>query len=309
MGHHLNAFLGRPDVLAGMAPAIRGLRLVSLPQGLAMAPLPAALGDAVTVDHGPLDEWRELEHDQDGVPTLGPELCAIAAVASRAGPVGWLKSEWFGGVGDTSVALWRDGVSVPVDRSAHMLAALGARRAPVNPDPDWMTRLAARISGAEPATLDEWESLGLSDWRSTARAFESGVPVEAPGPTPEQRALLADLHARLGPLALAPPQDELGDLHGHRVMDAWLFETSFVPLRLGGRAAWAFTRRHGGGLGGLLPTDPSEHGEYEAPNLKLGPDQEEGLRAVGWRLRWGCWEGAWPDAEGAVEGLMACARL
>ena len=309
MGHYLNAFLGRPAVLAGLARDIRGLRLVPLPQGLALAPLPSALGDAVTLDHGPPDGWRELDHDLDGVPHLGVELEAIAAEASRQGPVGWLKSGWFGGHGDNTVALWRDGQAAPVEHASDMLAALGAQRVPVAPDPGGMTPLSPRRSGAAPATLDLWDSLDLGAHRDTWRAWSSAVPVEASGPTPAQRAMLAALHARLGALALSPPQDVIDDIEQHRVIHAYLFETCFLPLRVGRRRVWVFTGRRGGGLGALLPADPSDHGDDAIGNLELHARQEEGLRAKGWRLRWARWEAAWPDAEQAAAGVMAVAGV
>lgn len=293
MGHFLNAFLGHPGVLAGMAPAIRGLRLTPLPQGLALAPLPSALGNAAILDHGPLEGWRELDHDNTpfGQGRLCVELSAIAAAASRAGPVGWLKSEWFGGHGPgNTVALWRDGQASAVGEgdADSMLAALGVR----------------------PAAGDRWDALDLHAHRDTWRAWSSAVPVQAPGPTPAQRALLAELHLRLGPYALAPLQDRTPEPVSRDVLDAYLFESAFVPLQLGGRAVWAFTHRQGGGLGALLPVDPSDHDDFETPNLTLAPEQEAHLRAKGWRLRQGeFWEAVWSDVEPAVEGLLAVDAL
>jgi hypothetical protein len=299
MGHHLNTFVGRPEVLAGLAPAIRGLRLLALPQAFALAPLPGALGDAVLIDHGPFDGWRELEHDEDGV-GLGPELATLAAAVSRTGPIGWLKSEWFGGVGDNRLMLWRDGATEPVTLSADMLAALGVRRVAASPP---------SVRAGEPALLDPWDSLGLGDIRNTERAYAAATPVATPGAAPAQRVMLDAVRTRLGPGCTSPVLDLSAEPDRCRLTDAYLFETSFVRLHLAGRTVWVFTRRQGGGLGALLPLDPSDHGAYDVPTLTLEPAGAARLGARGWRARWRVWEGAWPDAEHAADALLEAEAL
>lgn len=297
MGHFLNTFIGRADVLSGLAPSIRGLRLLGLPQGFALAPLPSMLGDAVTVDRGPLDEWRELEHD-NGESALCPELAALAAAASRRGPVGWLNSQWMGGAGPgNAIALWREGRSIPVDRTQEMLVALGVVCDPAD----------GRGRGA--ANVDAWDALGLGDHRYTQTAWSRALPVGEPGASASQRVLLDELHGRLGSRARSLPASDLGELSDHRLMAAWLFETSFVPLVAGDCRVWAFTARHGGGLGAFFPLDPSEYGDYEARNVTLDPKDAELLRGGGWRLRWRCWEAFWPDATLALDGIRALERV
>ena len=83
-------------------------------------------------------------------------LDELAQVASRAGPIGRLMSDWFGGNGSTDVALWDGGRRIPASQQ-QMFAALGVVRV---------------------AALDEWDSLGLANWRDTERAYERATPVE-----------------------------------------------------------------------------------------------------------------------------------
>ena len=299
MGHDLNTFIGRPEVLERLAPSIWGLRLVELPQGFALAPLPEALGNAVTLDHGPAESAMDLEHDM-GAPGLSPELAAIAAAASVAGPVGWLKSDWFGGNGGNTVALWRAGAAVEVRHASEMLGALGVERALKDPDPDWVTRLSNRLLGEKPPTYDLWDSLGLGGQRKTPTVWARGQPVLDTRVRPHQEAMLRQVAERMG--TIPRPASEAEPC---RVRDAYLFETLSVPVQIGDRFAWVFVARHDRGLGAFLPIDPTECEMGEHAEIVLEQHEEQRLRAHGWRPRWGRWDALWPDVDRAVEGLMA----
>lgn len=156
MGHNLTGLLGRRDLLETIP--LPELRLLALPQDLHLAPMPEAL-------LRPMRDSLELtDHEA---------LDALAREASRGGVVGWLESNWFGGVGDTHVGLFRDGVRVPGSQN-EMFQALGVVRTRPPDERPWL----ARVLGAPlPPLQDEWDSLGLAGIRSTGSAWERATPV------------------------------------------------------------------------------------------------------------------------------------
>lgn len=160
MGHHLTCFIGRPAVLRHLPVA--HLRLVALPRGLSFAPMPEDLITGLIGD-------RDLSADE--------ALDELAKAASRAGPVGRLISDWFGGNGSTDVALWDAGRRFPASQD-EMFAALGVVRVLPKPERSAFWRLLFRSSRAPDRPLDAWDSLGLGDWRDTERAYAVAKPVE-----------------------------------------------------------------------------------------------------------------------------------
>lgn len=165
MGHHLEAFVGRPELLRTLAPRIAGLRLLALPQGLALAPIP--------------EELRPVDDDDPGGPAgtlaLTAALAEIAAAASHAGPIGWIETDWFGGMGENRGVLWHLGRVQDLGDVNPVLRALGVARKHAATDSP-LIKLARAIQ--PPPPLDEWDSVGLGDWRSTDRAYERATPVE-----------------------------------------------------------------------------------------------------------------------------------
>lgn len=160
MGHHLTAFLGRAEVLRHL-PVPR-LRLAALPQGLSLAPMPE-------------DLVRELIGERDMLPD--ELLDELAKVASKAGTIGWLMSDWFGSNGSTDVGIFREGRRLPGSQS-ELFAALGVVRVVPEVEGSRLYRFLFRLGGGTVRPLDEWDSLGLGYWRNTERAYALAKPVE-----------------------------------------------------------------------------------------------------------------------------------
>lgn len=154
MGHHLSAFIARPEVLAGLAELLPGARMLPLAQGLWFAPVPQELRDRAMEDAG----------DDGAGPGSFIDLVAVLEVIgarlSHRGDVAWMESDWFGGMGDSAARLWRGGEVVIAEASVNeVLRALGVQRV------------------EQPQRLDEWDSVGLGEHRSTDRCFERAQPV------------------------------------------------------------------------------------------------------------------------------------
>ena len=172
MGHHLNAFIARPEALRRLASRAPWLRLVALPQGLALAPVP--------------EERREMDDDDPGGPGAALQLpfalAEAARDASREGdPIGWIETDWFGGMGESRALLWQGGSWRGFDDVNPMLRDLGVVRVPeaVEQPDGRLARLVTRL-GPPPPLLDEWDSIGLAGYRDTESVYERALPV-APG--------------------------------------------------------------------------------------------------------------------------------
>jgi hypothetical protein len=306
MGHSLTAFIGRPDVLRRMANDIPGMRLVEIPQGFALAPMPQELLDALTLDHSDQDSDLELG-DQQGSGVLTDSLSDIASAAAIDGPLGWIQTDWFGGVGETWCALWKDRERRVGITSRQMLSALGAVCVPWDPNPSWLTRITHRLSGTKPTQYDEWDSLDLASYRHTDKVWGLAHRVDEVSERATENAMLSQVYARLESFALHSPRSSVVDPVPAlgRLERAYLFETTYVALRVGVLDTILFTSRQGGALGAVIPT-VFWTGKDE---VVFDDEDERRLRASGWRARDGRWDASWPDAEQAIPGLLALATL
>ncbi len=180
MGHHLAAYIARPDVLTGLARLLPGARMHPLGQGLWFGPVPRELRDrameeAIDDSGGPGPHFYELVAVLD---VIGAEL-------SKGGDVGWMESDWFGGIGSSHARLWRAG-AVKIDECGvnAVLQALGAVRLPQYLEIVEQSLLlrGLRWMGIEPikpSLMDEWDSVGLGGYRNTEKWFERAQPVES----------------------------------------------------------------------------------------------------------------------------------
>ncbi len=166
MGHHLHSFVGHADVLRRLSPALPGLRLLALPQQLWLAPATS--------------EMLASEDDEPfgpaGIYVLSARLARVAAELSQNGPLAWLETDWFGGVGSSFALLWREMRCEEVGDVNTMLKMLGVQHVQPPPEPGLMGALVHYF--APPRPLDEWDSVGLGSWRSAERAWEAATPVQ-----------------------------------------------------------------------------------------------------------------------------------
>lgn len=177
MGHHLDAFIARREVLTGLPPLLPGARMRPLAQGLWLAP--------VTEDLRP--RAMEAADNDDGGPfvRLVAVLDEIGRALSQRGDVAWIETDYFGGVGESRARLWRAGdVVIAEDGVNAVLRALGVVRVHERSElVEGSTLLRAlRKVGVEPIKprlLDEWDSVGLAEHRSTETCFARSEPVES----------------------------------------------------------------------------------------------------------------------------------
>lgn len=123
------------------------------------------------------DDLHRLSGTGDWLET-GPRISTgdmvFAARASIGSAVAYLETEYFGGVGEQSSALWKDGQLVlgPL----HMDDTVSGRPRSLWPINAALRGLGVRIEGSQ--YIDEFEAFGLADYRShdaiAGRAFPAG---------------------------------------------------------------------------------------------------------------------------------------
>jgi hypothetical protein len=167
MGHHVRAFVGPAQSLAALVAGRPGTVARRLHPGSALlvVPLDDDLHDALHRLHG-TGEWLPRG------PRLTSSDLVAAAAASRGGALAYVETDYFGGTGRQSAAVWHDGdLSLkPVEMSAEEAATRAPRFWPVN--------AALRSLGVMArADADEFEVFGLAACRDLEALAAAGVPV------------------------------------------------------------------------------------------------------------------------------------
>ena len=141
MGHTVQAFIAKTEMLQTAARGLGSARVVPLGQGLALLPVTDGLSEEVGAGDGPT--FEEFYY-------LSPGLAALGAEWSRGGAVAYFETDYWGGEGKQAAVLWEGGEVV-----------YGPARATLGPINDVLRQL-----GVEPRdNLDRFDAVGLRRYR------------------------------------------------------------------------------------------------------------------------------------------------
>lgn len=150
MSYDLSAVIAEERLLTAAAASLSPARTAQLDQGFALIPVTAALSEAVAAT---------ATADDPGFYRLPGGFDELLAKWSLSGPVAFVDSEYFGGVGEESAAVWRHG--------AMDLGPLRMREGDLPPAEGTPTVQALRALGVHAAPgQDEFTSVGLDRHRS-----------------------------------------------------------------------------------------------------------------------------------------------
>ena len=175
MGHRLQAAVGPAHVVEGFARGWVQARVVALPQGFALVPLTPAL----------LDDVDELASSGRHLPasphpSLTDGAAAVLAEASAAGPLAYVETDLFGGVGEQRALVW-ERRAVVLGPLAGTLAWDAAGHLHPPPGERAVNRALVRLGVWTRGEQDPFDALGLGRFRSTEAAAERGRALHRPG--------------------------------------------------------------------------------------------------------------------------------
>lgn len=163
MGHSINAIIARLSLLEKFASSWEGIRLVRLEQGFALLPATSRFLDALDGRYSS-SEGRKFE----GFVHLRGGLVAVLQELSRQGPIAYVETDYFGGVGSQSGATFVDGEPVVIEVESE-----------VRPVPRSIGAInsALRALGVmRTKSSDEFDAIGLGRFRSMDDWEDDGTP-------------------------------------------------------------------------------------------------------------------------------------
>jgi hypothetical protein len=160
MGHRLKAIIGPKPTVSEFAGNWIHAELIELPQGFAMVPLTLAL-------HEDIIELAAIEKPPPPAEfsEMSAALAFVIAHLSQRGPVGYIETDYFGGTGSQSAAVWDAGrlalgpLKQEVTRKGNAYRVTPEGEGPINQALAYMRAWHRR-------GMDLFDTLGLGKYRS-----------------------------------------------------------------------------------------------------------------------------------------------
>jgi hypothetical protein len=160
MAHTLKAVIGRTPDATELGSRWVLARLIALPQGMAMIPLTARLLDDM---EKLVSSARHPRGEKSGL--LPAALSSVLEKVTQDCSLGYIETDYFGGVGSQTAALWRNGRLVlgPLLRETHWDAESGQH---IDSGPAAINDVLVQLGVKRGRSVDEFDALGLSKYRS-----------------------------------------------------------------------------------------------------------------------------------------------
>jgi len=161
MGHVLHAVVGPKTTVAEFASRWTGARRVDLRQVFALVPLTAALHDDIV-------ELTDLKASDPhpGFERLSAGVALALQEVSRIGPVGYVETGYFGGVGTQKAVAWEGGkLLLGPFHTETVWTEEGPRTNP--PGEGAINRVLAKLGVWTRGAVDPFDMLELGKFRDT----------------------------------------------------------------------------------------------------------------------------------------------
>lgn len=159
MGHSIQVFIARQEILESIPPTLSQAHLILLPQGFAMIPNTEELFDRIT-HYQPSMAGKEFEVFYK----LSSALISWAEDLSKDGPVAYIETDYFGGTGSQSAVAWSKVKVIcgPYESETRWLNGQLVRK-PLEQNAINKALICLGVERGE--ALDEFEAIGLGDYR------------------------------------------------------------------------------------------------------------------------------------------------
>ena len=156
MSHYIHGYVATKAILESLAEVLPQARFVPLSQGLGFLPVT----EEIKVQVAQTDSLaNETAYEQFGTLTRG--LATIASNLSTMGPIAYIETEYFGGIGTQSAVVWLSGTMI-----FSPLLTDAAREGAINQ----ALRCLGVVRGAH---FDEFDAIGLGQHRSNEEWVKS----------------------------------------------------------------------------------------------------------------------------------------
>ncbi len=168
MAHRIRLFVGHPRVLERYTAAVAAARVYYLTRGAELSVLPC--------DDELLDALHQIYGTGDWLATLTLSITtrdiAFAMTTSTVGALAYLETDYCGGTGVQSAALWIGGAAA-LKPMAMTSDAAGNR-----PRSTWPINAALRGLGVKAAAgFDEFDSFGIGNYRGNTEIVAHALRV------------------------------------------------------------------------------------------------------------------------------------
>ncbi|MHA3774770.1 hypothetical protein ACXR0O_24880 [Verrucomicrobiota bacterium sgz303538] len=166
MGHNLHAIIGPRESALEFAARWQRAHTMPLAQGFLLIPVTEVLLDDIAELHGSTkpDPFAVFSHFSDG-------LAVSIADSATNGPLAYIETEYFGGVGEQYAILWENGhvalgpLTSETKWSGHELIQTPAGDSSI-------CQVLRRMGVWKQGSQDEFDALGLGAFRETENISE-----------------------------------------------------------------------------------------------------------------------------------------
>jgi len=147
MSHYIKVIIAESSLIQQIASFLHSANTITLPQDFGLIPLTDALHDEI-VAANPTATGEELE----AFVFLSPAIQQLLQTHAQSGPIAYVETNYFGGVGTQSAILYADG---KVKEGPLQTKRIGA-----------INQVLHRLGVKRSLAKDEFDTLGLGSFRN-----------------------------------------------------------------------------------------------------------------------------------------------
>lgn len=163
MVHSLQAVITKREAIEEIKQKLSNLSFVELPQNLVLIPVTDFLHDELDELYNSRNNSVFMEFDY-----LSAPIVSFLEEYSRKTPVAYIETDYFGGAGRQSAALWSDS---KLDEGPFQSITFNKQELSISCDEKAINRVLKKMGVSNSMSKDEFEAVGLEQYR-TMNSFD-----------------------------------------------------------------------------------------------------------------------------------------